>query len=723
MKTNFPLRKVLAIALMSFCFVPATAFGANSNEHADGRHVQDAIVNGDFQYPSNETILSVNPMATFRNSYNISPDTGCTNTKIDWEGTTIAIPGFDKSKFGWRSTQTLTEPGVIEIQHRDRKDESNLYVELCAFEGGTAIYQDIKTVDDSIYRWTLRHSALNSKYVDKMKVLIGPVGDEQVSPATRIASDSGQQIGETSDVIASINRNTDGDKKNPTPSPSWNTYTGAVYIPSGQTTTRFTFESADTKDAAHGNLIDDISFEVAYPLYYDTNGGDGIIPLPSDNDYSGYHACGDDVKLLSDNVPTKPGCVFIGWSQERLDTIHNQSEYESVKDKITADVTFGDSAITMYAVYETVPFNVTFVDGHTGNVITTQKVRKNGNASFPAIPNHDGYVINGWDSDGKNITEDVTITVNYSPIAYTILFDKNSEEASGEMGEQYMTYDVSSPLNANRFVRNGYSFIGWCEREDGHGVYYADREDVINLTSKNGVRVTLYAQWLKHDDISIIYNVRSDDGKGDSTVSNSIEAIEDDSTNPSGSTAVPSDEYDFVAWLDENGDIVSNNMSFIPQRPSRNIVYTAYFKRKELNVRFIDSDGTVLKEEKVKYGDSAVAPDNPCHDNYRFTNWDKAFDYIIKDTDIYAMYVKNDSSNIQDNDDNNDMKNISNSSSNNISADLIGNATDNDINTGSMNSNRNNNVLVQTGVYMNTIPIIMVLSLIIVWYCKYMKKK
>lgn len=416
MRFRFALRKALAVGALSTLLAPFAAFGLNANARS-GRTVPDSIVNGDFQYPLNKTVVSVNPMATFMHSYNISPDTGHTNTKIDWAGNSVTIPDFDKSKFGWRSTQTLTEPGVIEIQHRDTRDKDNLYTELCAFEKGTSIYQDVRTVEDSIYRWTLKHSALDSKYIDKMQVLIGAVGAEKVSSATRIESESGQEIGETSDTITSINRN-----EGVTPSPSWNTYTGTVYIPRGQSTTRFTFKSVASRTPTNGNLLDDISFSVAYPLYYDLNGGSGTVPQPADDEYSGYHACGDDVNLGIDSVPTKDGCVFLGWSTERINTIENQSDYDASKDKIVDSVTFDDSSITVYAVYETKPFTVTFVDGLTGSVIGKQTVRKNGNASLPTAPTHTGYVVDGWDSDGKNITSDKTITVSYSPIRYRINF-------------------------------------------------------------------------------------------------------------------------------------------------------------------------------------------------------------------------------------------------------------------------------------------------------------
>ncbi len=47
------------------------------------------------------------------------------------------------------------------------------------------------------------------------------------------------------------------------------------------TVTRFTFKAVTGQEAygsAEGNLIDDISFEISWPLTYDLQGGTGIQP-------------------------------------------------------------------------------------------------------------------------------------------------------------------------------------------------------------------------------------------------------------------------------------------------------------------------------------------------------------------------------------------------------------------------------------------------------------
>ena len=57
-------------------------------------------------------------------------------------------------------------------------------------------------------------------------------------------------------------------------------------------------------------------------------------------------------------------------------------------------------------------------------------------------------------------------------------------------------------------------------------------------------------------------------------------------------------------------------------------------------VTFQDFDGTVLKTETVKSGESATAPDDPSREGYTFVGWDRDFSAITKDTVIKAEYLR-----------------------------------------------------------------------------------
>lgn len=55
-------------------------------------------------------------------------------------------------------------------------------------------------------------------------------------------------------------------------------------------------------------------------------------------------------------------------------------------------------------------------------------------------------------------------------------------------------------------------------------------------------------------------------------------------------------------------------------------------------VTFKDKDGNILKEETVKEGEDATAPNVPTVDGYEFKGWDKDFDDVKEDLIITALY-------------------------------------------------------------------------------------
>lgn len=247
----------------------------------DTNSLPDHLVNGDF---------SVNYHDQWKDSFggwtSIDPNASKTlhatslPNGFSWKWT--AINGWDKSKFGWTSTQKAgsnvqQKANAVELQYDDSTAD-NVYAELCAYEAGTAIYQDIRTVPGTLYKVRLKHASLNSTYLDKMQVMIGTPGHEQPVEMTRTSVNGhGDKLNEKSTTIAT--KVTNGNNRHH--ADQWETYEGTYLIPDGQTTTRFTFKSIDSKQLDYGNVLDDIVFDKAYRLTYDKNSSDATGEVPS----------------------------------------------------------------------------------------------------------------------------------------------------------------------------------------------------------------------------------------------------------------------------------------------------------------------------------------------------------------------------------------------------------------------------------------------------------
>lgn len=241
----------------------------------------DHLVNGDFKTNYHDQWAD-----GFNNWTSIDPNTGktlhATNTNqgSTWKWT--SINGWNRSQFGWTSTQKAgsniqQKANAVELQYDDAAD--NVYAELCAYEAGTAIYQDIKTVPGTLYKVRLRHASLNQNYLDKMQVLIGAPGHETPVEMTRTTVNGhGDKLNEKSTTIATKVTNSNSRHHES----QWETYEGTYLIPDGQATTRFTFKSIDAKQLDYGNVLDDIVFDKAYKLSYDKNASDATGKVPSD---------------------------------------------------------------------------------------------------------------------------------------------------------------------------------------------------------------------------------------------------------------------------------------------------------------------------------------------------------------------------------------------------------------------------------------------------------
>ena len=283
-------RRLIACCMTLAALTPLTACGniggglALEPEHravvtADAQ-LPEQIVNGGFGYSSVPSWTALGESGS--NKYNkgklfatINPGTGKYGSGCAMSTTGRVIPNWNRLNFAWNSTQGDThysggmscEAGNVELNYDSV--HHNQFAELTADQQGTAIYQDVKVTPGTMMTWSLKHSSATSAYVDKMQVMIGEPYKEAVQEATRITSENGNKVGERMTTISTPTTSDRADNK------KWDTYSGTYLVPDGVTTVRFTFKSVASAEWCSGNDLDDIDFQMAYPLSYDMNGGTG----------------------------------------------------------------------------------------------------------------------------------------------------------------------------------------------------------------------------------------------------------------------------------------------------------------------------------------------------------------------------------------------------------------------------------------------------------------
>ena len=203
-----------------------------------------------------------------------------------------------------------------------------------------------------------------------------------------------------------------------------------------------------------------------------------------------------------------------------------------------------------------------------------------------------GYTFTGWntaaDGSGTTYTDQasvqnlsttngatVTLYAQWTPIRYSIQYNSNADDATGEMSNSTgIAYDASYTLTANAYERTGYIFTGWNTTAGGSGTVYADAASVQKLTTTEGATVTLYAQWTP-----IRYSIRYN---GNGATSGEM----DDSTDIAYDTvftltvnAFEKTGYVFIGWNtrpDGTGIIQADNTEVMNLTESNNGIVDLY---------------------------------------------------------------------------------------------------------------------------------------------------
>ncbi len=229
------------------------------------------------------------------------------------------------------------------------------------------------------------------------------------------------------------------------------------------------------------------------------------------------------------------------------------------------------------------------------------------------------YIFSGWDPEITAVTGDKTYTAEFRAETKKLIvtfFNYNGNVLESKFVEygSVPVYTGKTPVR-NADAQFSYNFIGWdkdIEPITDRAEYYAQYEAVVNEYTVEFVNF-------------------------DGTVLQSDVLEYGAMPEYLGTTPVRETDayvYTFKGWNKTISEVTGD------------VTYTAVYSKlaAAYTIRFLDDDGTVLKEEFYSYGDMPVFDGTPvkAYDNsnhYVFAGWNKAIEKVTENTVYVAVYT------------------------------------------------------------------------------------
>lgn len=319
---------------------------------------------------------------------------------------------------------------------------------------------------------------------------------------------------------------------------------------------------------------------------------------------------------------------LVGWDYIEREVINSDKEEET----IAGEKTVTTSTVVM-AEYETKQFDVTFV-GVDGEILETQSVEYDGYIEAPEFEEDDGVNFLEWDVDEEqlaNVTDSITVNAIY--------YFENTTSAptiSLESGAYNGTQTVSLSCDTENSVI-WYTLDGSDPTENPNAIEYTEP---ITITESTELRC--YAGSINANDSSVeqayyvidgdgiilnIHNTLDDDLDG-SIMVKSLSEISDFDMSYEG--------YTFDGFYYE--DSFKTKVDADTATDANIIDVYAKYSICSYDVTFNDNDGNEIKNETVKYGEAATAPNMSDIGELVFTGWDGDYSYITGDVVFNPIY-------------------------------------------------------------------------------------
>ena len=291
-------------------------------------------------------------------------------------------------------------------------------------------------------------------------------------------------------------------------------------------------------------------------------------------------------------------------------------------------------------------FTVTYVEDKNENVATDNQKYVSG-SSARVLPPENSENFRAWKmEDGKlihpgdkiTVTKNTTLTAVYTnkPQTVAITYHYNFTDKDGNYNADTFE-DGNHPKNTKAEVLTlsaagfelvaGYEFLGWALTANGSITYRPGDEAFVDGNGDND----LWAVWSRKS-----YKVTWLDEDGSLLREDTVEYGEmpEYGENP---TKAATDEYTYTfdKWTPELEAV------------TKDATYQASYKaeKNSYKVTWLDEDGSLLREDTVKYGEMPEYGENPTKEatdeyTYTFDKWTPELEAVTKDATYQATYTK-----------------------------------------------------------------------------------
>jgi len=302
---------------------------------------------------------------------------------------------------------------------------------------------------------------------------------------------------------------------------------------------------------------------------------------------------------------TKEGYDFLGWYTSQ-DEKWDGSELET--------------NINLYAKFKAKEYTYKFVVD--GEVIKEEKIKYGSTIIYPENPTKEetngvSYVFSGWDKSDTILKEDIIFNAVFTEEVkkFTVKFVVDGKVIEEKNLPYNSTIKFPEDPTKESTDQYSYKFIGW-----DNTVTTLLKDEVFNAKFEEVERFVITFIDANGDIIKedILDN-------GDEIIFPEPPVKESDAKY----------DYEFTGW-DRNDKYASENLII-------EALYSSSLRK--YNVKFVNDDGDVLKEELVEYGTLPTEPTKltkPSSSDYEyvFSGWDNRINYITEDTIYTAVYEK-----------------------------------------------------------------------------------